>query len=67
MVFKLYVLKFVHRFYYTKSKLPIVFHSYFKSTDSIQDHYTRRKSDYHIKLTSNNIVLHTWIANGGTL
>ena len=48
-LFKLHVLKFVHTFYHNKSKLPIVFHSYFKSNDSIHDHNTRHKSDYHIK------------------
>ena len=52
---KLHVLKFVHTFYHNKSKLPIVFHSYFKSNDSIHDHNTRHKSDYHIKLASNSI------------
>ena len=54
-LFKLHVLKFVHTFYHNKSKLPIVFHSYFKSNDSIHDHNTRHKSDYHIKLASNSI------------
>ena len=41
------IMLFMHCYVYNRSKLPVVFHKYFEENESVHNHNTRQKHDFH--------------------
>ena len=51
---ELQLLLFMHKYFYHRTSLPSVFHSYFMDNEEVHEHNTRQKKDLHIALVNSS-------------